>query len=163
MHQFNREGMVLNNGHPFPAKYDRRHDVSIVLSYKFNKKIDVSATWVFSTGNALTLAMQRYPQASDNPDDYNETSSDDLSYISSRNNFRMPNYHRLDIGANFHRVFKNPRLHRTISVSVYNVYNRKNPYMLYVSNTRSYNGYPSALMQLSLFPILPSVAYTFYF
>ena len=163
MHQFNREGMVLNNGHPFPAKYDRRHDVSIVLSYKFNKKIDVSATWVFSTGNALTLAMQRYPQASDNPDDYNETSSDDLSYISSRNNFRMPNYHRLDIGANFHRVFKNPRRHRTISVSVYNVYNRKNPYMLYVSNTRSYNGYSSALMQLSLFPILPSVAYTFYF
>ena len=164
MHQFNREGNVLNNGKPFPAKYDRRHDVSIVLSYKFNKKVDISATWVFSSGNALTLAMQRYPQASDDPEDYNTTSgSQSLSYISSRNNFRMPNYHRLDIGANFHRVFKNPRLHRTISVSVYNVYNRKNPYMLYVSREESYNGYGSALMQLSLFPILPSVAYTFYF
>lgn len=164
MHHFNREGNVLNNGKPFPAKYDRRHDVSIVLSYKFNKKIDISATWVFSSGNALTLAMQRYPQASDNPDDYNTTSgTQELSYISSRNNFRMPNYHRLDLGANFHRTFKNPRLHRTISVSVYNVYNRKNPYMLYVSRANSYRGYGSALMQLSLFPILPSVAYTFYF
>jgi len=75
----------------------------------------------------------------------------------------MPNYHRLDLGANFHRTFKNPRLHRTISVSIYNVYNRKNPYMLYVSSAQSYQGYGSALMQLSLFPILPSVAYTFYF
>lgn len=164
MHQFNREGNVLNNGKPFPAKYDRRHDVSIVLSYKFNKNIDISATWVFSSGNALTLAMQRYPQASDDPEDYNTTQGEQsLSYISSRNNFRMPNYHRLDLGANFHRTFKNPRLHRTISVSVYNVYNRKNPYMLYVSNEKSYQGYGSALMQLSLFPILPSVAYTFYF
>lgn len=164
MHQFNREGNVLNGGEPFPAKYDRRHDVSIVLSYKFNKKVDISATWVFSSGNALTLAMQRYPQASDDPDDYdNASNAADLSYISSRNNFRMPNYHRLDLGANFHRTFKNKRLHRTLSVSVYNVYNRKNPYMLYVSNAESYQGYGSALMQLSLFPILPSVAYTFYF
>ena len=164
MHQFKRDGNVLNGGKPFPAKYDRRHDVSIVLSYKFNKKIDVSATWVFSTGNALTLAMQRYPQASDDPEEYNTvTTGTDLSYISSRNNFRMPNYHRLDIGANFHRTFKKPRLHRTISVSVYNVYNRKNPYMLFVSTAESYQGYGSALMQLSLFPILPSVAYTFYF
>ncbi len=164
MHHFNREGNVLNGGEPFPAKYDRRHDVSIVLSYKFNKKVDISATWVFSSGNALTLAMQRYPQASDDPDDYDNASNvADLSYISSRNNFRMPNYHRLDLGANFHRTFKNKRLHRTLSVSVYNVYNRKNPYMLYVSNAESYQGYGSALMQLSLFPILPSVAYTFYF
>ena len=164
MHHFNREGNVLNGGEPFPAKYDRRHDVSIVLSYKFNKKVDISATWVFSSGNALTLAMQRYPQASDDPDDYdNASNAADLSYISSRNNFRMPNYHRLDLGANFHRTFKNKRLHRTLSVSVYNVYNRKNPYMLYVSNAESYRGYGSALMQLSLFPILPSVAYTFYF
>ena len=164
MHKFDREGMRLNNGVPFPAKYDRRHDISIVLSYKFNKKIDISATWVFSSGNALTLAMQRYPQASDDPDDFNSaTSSTDLSYISSRNNFRMPNYHRLDLGANFHRTFKNPRLHRTLSVSIYNVYNRKNPYMLFVSSEKSYQGYGSALMQLSIFPIIPSVAYTFYF
>ena len=141
-------------------------DAKLYYTHSSNpdKKVDISATWVFSSGNALTLAMQRYPQASDDPDDYdNASNATDLSYISSRNNFRMPNYHRLDLGANFHRTFKNKRLHRTLSVSVYNVYNRKNPYMLYVSNAESYRGYGSALMQLSLFPILPSVAYTFYF
>ena len=48
-------------------------------------------------------------------------------------------------------------------MSVYNAYNRQNPYMMYQSATTSYRDYPSALMQLSIFPILPSVAYTLYF
>ena len=163
MRLFNREGQVLNNGEPFPAKYDRRHDLSIVLNYKLTDRIDLSATWVFSTGNTATLAKQRYPVASDDPDDYNLSANQtgQLAVYSGRNNYRMPNYHRLDLGANFHRKFK--RCHRTISVSVYNVYNRQNPYMLYQSHTSSYNGYPSALMQLSLFPIIPSAAYTLYF
>lgn len=73
----------------------------------------------------------------------------------------MPNYHRMDLGANFHRTFKRAR--RTINVSVYNVYNRQNPYMLYQSATDGYLGYPYSLKQLSIFPILPSVAYTLYF
>ena len=171
MRQFDREGQMINNGKPFPAKYDRRHDLSIVLSYKFNPRIDVSATWVFSTGNTATLATQRYPIASDDPEDYNADANGmgagSLAYFDGRNNYRMPNYHRLDLGANFHRVFKTkgqrfkPR--RTINVSVYNAYNRQNPYMMYQSATTSYRDYPSALMQLSIFPILPSVAYTLYF
>ncbi len=171
MRQFDREGQMINNGKPFPAKYDRRHDLSIVLSYKINSRIDVSATWVFSTGNTATLATQRYPIASDDPEDYNADANGmgagSLAYFDGRNNYRMPNYHRLDLGANFHRVFKTkgqrfkPR--RTINVSVYNAYNRQNPYMMYQSATTPYNGYPSALMQLSIFPILPSVAYTLYF
>ena len=141
MHRFDRPGQVLNDGKAFPAKYDRRHDLSIVLSYKINDRIDVSATWVFSTGNAAYASS--------------------VNYVEGRNNYRMPNYHRLDLGANFHRKFK--RAHRTISVSIYNVYNRQNPYMLYRSRNESYNGYPSALVQLSIFPILPSVGYTLYF
>ena len=165
MRQFDREGQVLNDGLPFPAKYDRRHDLSIVLSYKLNERMDFSATWVFSTGNTATLATQRYPVASDEPEDYDLPASPygngQLSVHEGRNNYRMPNYHRLDLGANFHRKFKN--CHRTINVSIYNVYNRQNPYMLYQSASNSYQGYPSALMQLSLLPILPSAAYTLYF
>ena len=84
-----------------------------------------------------------------------------LSDVEGRNNYRMPDYHRLDLGANFHRKFR--RAHRTISVSIYNVYNRQNPYMLYRSRRDTYRNYPSALVQLSLFPILPSVGYTLYF
>lgn len=167
MRQFNRPGQIINNGDPFPAKYDRRHDLSIVLNYKLTPNIDLSATWVFSTGNTATLSTQRYVVASDDPDDYDLPANgiNSLSVYGGRNNFRMPNYHRLDLGANFHRKFKlmGRDCHRTINVSVYNAYNRQNPYMLYTSRSESYNGYPSALMQLSLFPIIPSAAYTLYF
>ena len=164
-HLFNREGLVLNNGNPFPAKYDRRHDISIVLTYKFTDRFDVSATWVFSTGNTATLAMQKYPVATDDPEGYTGHNglSNTLSYVESRNNFRMPNYHRADISVNFHRQFKRKNCHRTINLSVYNLYNHKNPYLTYTSSDYSYLGYNRALVQLSIFPILPSVAYTLYF
>ena len=171
MRLFNRPGQVLNGGKEFPAKYDRRHDLSIVLSYRFNDRCDVSATWVFSTGNTATLATKYYPVASDDPADYDRPANEvpQLSYIEGRNNYRLPNYHRLDLGVNFHRQFKpwgsrfgtNP--HRTISVSIYNVYNRQNPYMVYRSSTPSSDGYSSSFVQLSLFPFLPSAAYTLYF
>ena len=162
MHLFDRPGQVLNNGNPFPAKYDRQHDISIVLNYKFSDRVDVSATWVFSTGNAASLATQSYPVAQEDPDDYEGNGyGQSVNYVEGRSNYRMPNYHRLDLGANFHRKFKRAR--RTISVSIYNVYNRQNPYMLYRSRTETYQGFPSALVQLSIFPILPSVGYTLYF
>ena len=180
-HLFNRPGQELNNGNPFPAKYDRRHDFSIVLTYKFNKNFDISGTWVFSTGNTATLAMEKYPVASDDPDAYNGTPHmvNTLSHVGSRNNFRMPNYHRADISVNFHRTFnqrksnlpeseeqKNvwrPKMRRTINISVYNLYNRANPFLTYTSSQYSYQGYSKALVQLSIFPILPSIAYTLYF
>ena len=164
-HLFDRPGEELNNGNPFPAKYDRRHDFSIVLTYKPNDKFDVSATWVFSTGNTATLAMQRYARASDDPEDYTNSTNilNSLSHVSSRNNFRMPNYHRADVSVNFHRNFKKKNLHRTLNFSVYNLYNHANPYLTYTSSSYSYQGYGKALVQLSIFPILPSVAYTLYF
>ncbi len=161
MHRFDREGQKINGGEPFPAKYDRRHDLSIVLNYKISDRVDVSATWVFSTGNAASLATQSYPVAQEDPEDYDHNGGGTVNVIEGRNNYRMPNYHRLDLGANFHRKFKRAR--RTISVSIYNVYNRQNPYMLYRSRTTTYKNYPSALVQLSVFPILPSVGYTLYF
>ena len=163
MHLFDREGQVLNGGREFPAKYDRRHDLSIVLSYKVSPTVDFSATWVYSTGNAASLATRTYPVAQEDPDDYDNGIGygRTISDVEGRNNYRMPDYHRLDLGANFHRQWKCCR--RTINVSVYNVYNRQNPYMLYRSNRDTYRHYPSALVQLSLFPILPSAGYTLYF
>ena len=162
MRQFDRPGQVINDGKPFPAKYDRRHDLSIVLSYKFSEAFDVSATWVYSTGNAATLSLQEYAQAQETANEYANVDPDAWSgYISlpeGRNNFRMPAYHRMDLGANFHRQFK--RCSRTINVSVYNLYNHKNPYMIYESHEYQYGSYNGALVKLSIFPILPSVAYT---
>lgn len=165
VHRFDREGQIINDGRDFPAKYDRRHDLSIVLSYKVSPSIDVSATWVYSTGNAASLSTQTYPEAQEEPENYDISGTGmgrgNINVVNGRNNFRMPDYHRLDLGANFHRKFK--RCRRTINVSVYNAYNRQNPYMLYRSRRDTYRNYPTALVQLSLFPILPSVGYTLYF
>lgn len=148
---FDREGMTLNRGLVFPAKYDRRHDVSIVLSYKFSEKFDMAATWVFSTGNAATLALQDFSSGIEDTEGM-------LPYVSSRNNYRMPNYHRLDVGFNWHRKLKHGR--RTINLSVYNAYNHKNPYLIYESYSSLGN---SSLVQLSLFPIMPSLSYLWKF
>ena len=154
---FDREGQKINNGKVFPAKYDRRHDISIVLMYKFNKRIDCSLTWVYSTGNMATLGLQEY-EGEDGVV---------MSYVDSRNNYRMPAYHRMDASVNFHKKLKHGE--RTINVSVYNLYNHKNPFLIYEKegavSTNSNTGemYPSSLVQLSIFPIIPSFSYTFRF
>ena len=165
MRLFDRPGQVLNNGNPFPAKYDRRHDLSIVLNYKVNETIDFSATWVFSSGNAATLSLQEYAEAQETANDYAGIDPEGwhgyLSMPGQRNGYRLPDYHRMDISANFHRQFR--RCSRTINVSVYNLYNRKNPYMIYESHEYTYKNYNGALVKLSIFPILPSIAYTLKF
>lgn len=161
---FDREGQQLNNGLVFPARYDRRHDVSIVLMYKHDETFDCGVNWVYSTGNAVTLAMQEF-EPSERTGEEGGYYWDDLGYIEQRNNFRMPAYHRMDVSMNFHKKLK--RGVRTWSVSVYNVYNRQNPFIVYKSygTPYDYNGqhYGSSLMQLSLFPIIPSVSYNFKF
>ncbi|HPS13017.1 MAG TPA: TonB-dependent receptor, partial [Prolixibacteraceae bacterium] len=164
----------LNFGKPFPAKYDRRHDVSIVITHEFNKKVDMSGTWVYGTGNAVTLAVMKYPKATIPYTDFAYYSSDGLDDYGGRNNYRMPAYHRLDLGINFHKEKKHGT--RTLSFSVYNVYNRQNPFMLmwgskggeyaYDPNTGQYieiTPYKTVLKQFSLFTLIPSISYSFKF
>ena len=155
--QFDREGMEINGGKVFPAKYDRRHDISITVQHKFSERFDLSGTWVFSSGNCGTLGTQIY-----------EGLVDDWGSISTinaleRNNFRMGNYHRLDLSVNFHKQKKHGI--RTWNISVYNVYNHKNPFIVYTSYKwdDATNTERKVLMQASLFPIIPSVSYSFKF
>ena len=159
---FDREGQELNQGRVFPAKYDRRHDISIVATYKFTDKIDASISWVFSSGNTGTLALQEFGgegvlgYANEYYNYYDYT-----PYISSRNNYRMPNYHRMDLSVNFHRNFKRGK--RTINISVYNLYNHQNPYLVYASTDYVWGNENRYLKQLSIFPIIPSFSYTWKF
>ena len=158
--QFNRPGEEISFGKVFPYKFDRRHDISIVVSHKINDHIDMGATWVFGTGNATTLGYEKYPtyyQSSAISNNYYGSSN--ITYYESRNNFRMPNYHRLDVGVNFHKDKKWGK--RTWTFSIYNVYNRKNPFMLQWE--QDYETGKTKLMQISLFPIIPSVLYRFEF
>ena len=163
MRQFDRQGMELNNGEAFPAKYDRRHNISIVLMYKKSDHFDISATWVYNTGNATTLAMQYFEgnEQTEQQDGYNNSQS--IPYIEHRNNYRMPAYHRMDIGMNFHKQKKYGI--RTWNISIYNVYNRKNPFLIYTGyNSPFSNDYnKKQLLKLSIFPIIPSFSWSFKF
>jgi len=128
----NRTFENLNFGKPFPYKYDRRHDVSVVGNYKFNDRIDIGVVWVYGSGNALNLPIERYNGFSEFSSLLNPNFQP-IEYYKERNGFRMPSYHRLDFGINFHKKLK--RGERTWSINIYNVYNRKNPYMLTFDET----------------------------
>jgi hypothetical protein len=170
---FNRPGQLLNNGLIFPAKYDRTHDLSIVVSHKFSNRFDAAATWIYSTGNAGTLALQNYAgtsipgTASNNNGLTTIQHLASVPFISARNNFRYEPTHRLDVGVNFHKKLKHGT--RTWNISVYNVYDQLNPYLTTVRTNSVYDATTGTysqvkqLVQISIFPIIPSVSYTFKF
>ena len=166
MRQFDREGQEINFGKPFHAKYERDHDLSVTLQYEVNKKVDLNATFVYGTGQRATLGTQYYHDPTlENYD--NATYPVQHRVIEERNNYVMPDYHRLDVGANFHIPHHRSgdpskskggwltNAEHQVYVGVYNVYCHMNPYMLYESGGKLY--------QISLFPLLPSVSYHFKF
>ena len=155
--QFDREGMVINQGKVFPAKYDRRHDLSITVQHKFSDRFDLSGTWVFSSGNCGTLGTQVYEGL------VNEWGNIHSINALERNNFRLGSYHRLDVGMNFHKQKKHGI--RTWNISVYNAYNHNNPFIVYTDYKwdETAQTEKKVLMQASLFPIIPSVSYSYKF
>ncbi|MDP2888454.1 MAG: carboxypeptidase-like regulatory domain-containing protein [Bacteroidota bacterium] len=154
----------LNWGRKFYARYDRRHDGSFVMTHKFSKRFDVGMTWVYGTGNAVTLPTQNVSGAY-MPYINQFTHQSNYEYFGQRNNYRMPSYHRMDVGFNFHKQKKHGI--RTWNLSFYNAYSRQNPFFLYFEQTSEteYNqtGKSRKLTQLSLFPIIPSISYSYKF
>jgi len=141
----------INNGEAYPYRYDRTHDISVVLNYKASKKIDLSITWVYGTGEALTLPIAKYYIP--NP---NSPFPEEINIYTKKNAFRAKAYHRLDFGVNFRKQKKWGE--RIWNISIYNHYNRKNPYSYHFSSD-SETGKIN-LIQQSLFPFIPSVSYT---
>ena len=159
---FDREGQELNFGQVFPAKYDRRHDLNIVLMYEFNNRIDVGATWVYSTGNCATLSYQDYNGLGVGYNDYPS-----IGYIESRNNYRFNSYQRLDLVANFHKQKK--YCERIFSISVYNALCHNNPFVVVPWSEYEYNPYlddyvnRKSLQQVCIFPIIPTLSWQYKF
>ena len=153
----------INFGKKFFPRYDRRHDISIVNIYKFNDRIKLSCTWVYGTGNAITLPVAQYDAAPHNPAQLDNFSQ--YNFIGFRNDyceknsFRMAPYHRLDVGIQFTKVKK--RYTRTFELSFYNAYNRWNPFFYYIE--KGVTATQNKLMQITLFPILPSVSWSWKF
>lgn len=139
----------LNDGQPFPAKYDRRHNINFTLSYELNDRWTLSGLFVYSTGNALTIPVGRYVINGNVINDY-----------AGRNNFRMPPYNRLDLSAEL-KSKPGKKIQSSWVFSIYNVYSRQNPYYIYFDIEGDLNEYNLEIepKQVSLFPVLPSISY----
>ncbi|WP_241739176.1 TonB-dependent receptor [Pontibacter beigongshangensis] len=149
----------INDSRKFPNRYDRRHDISVVLLHRLNKRISLTGAFVYGTGNAYSLPVARFAMQ-----DVEGRSASIIPIYSERNSFRLAAYHRLDLGM----VLKlRPRRGESdLTFSVYNAYNRRNPYFVYFDQVNEEDDKtPVAFKakQVSLFPVIPSVTYNFKF
>ena len=154
-----RKFSELNCSEWFYAKYDRRHDVSINLNYEIiPQKLSVSVVWIFASGNTMTVPVGYYFFAGTLMTEY-----------SDRNAYRLEPYHRLDFSVNWN-IVKKKHFETGLNFSVYNVYNRKNPFFIFYETTTDFSvsgaGIPSfdfdtKAYKISLFPIIPSITWNF--
>ncbi len=146
MRQFDQ----INNGNPFPARQDRLHDISVVAQYNFSPKLIASATWVYNTGNAVTFPNGKYT-----------IDGKTVGYYTQRNGYRMPDYHRLDLGLTWIRK-QTARFESSWNFSIYNAYGRENAYFISFRQNEE-NPEQTEAVQISLFKFIPSVSYKFKF
>ena len=166
----------LNFGKKFYARYDRRHDVSIVLMYEVNKRISLSAAWVYATGNAVTIPesisvvegldkniykylAKKYGVSEEGYWWYNT-----IETYGERNNQRMQPFHHLDVGIQIKtKKSMNRKWEGMWEISVYNVYNNKNAFFYVVDVDWRHYELRYVLKKVCIFPIIPSVSYNFKF
>ncbi len=140
----------INNTNWYPAKQDRTHDVSIVIIYDLSKKWTVSATWVYYTGNAVTFPSGKYMVA-----------GQVVNYYTERNGYRMPAYHRLDLGATWQGK-KTDKYETSWNFSVYNAYGRENAYSITFKQDPN-DPTKTQAVQTTLFRWVPSLTFNFKF
>jgi hypothetical protein len=140
----------INNNNWYLARQDRTHDISIVSIYDIGTKWSISATWVYNTGNAVTFPSGKY-----------EVDGQVQFLYTERNGYRMPAYHRLDIGATWQRK-KTERFESSWNFSIYNAYARENAYTISFRQSETDPSKTEAV-QVSLFRFVPSVTYNFKF
>lgn len=148
----------LNKGDWFWAKYDRRHDVAVSVNFEIiRNKLSISAVWVFASGNTMTI-----------PVGYYFFNGNIMTEYSARNAYRLPPYHRLDLSVNWN-IVKRKHFETGINFSIYNVYNRKNPFFIFYETSTNFDpgATPPAFdmttkaYKISLFPIIPSINWNF--
>jgi len=140
----------INYGNWFAARQDRTHDASIVSMYQISPRWNVSATFVYSTGNAVTFPSGKYT-----------VDGRTLWYYTERNGYRMPDYHRLDLGATWESG-ANKRFKSSWTFGLYNAYNRKNAFII---DFREKEGQPNMTeaYPIALFGVIPSITWNFKF
>ncbi|GAB3535064.1 TonB-dependent receptor [Pontibacter brevis] len=156
----------INFGQKYPYTYDSRHSISLVANHQLTEKLSIGGSWLYRTGFVTTLPAASYKAY--NEVHFHEGASwstiENVDYLGERNNYRMPAYHRLDLSLTHTK--KKKWGERSWNISIYNVYNHRNPFYLRLS--RPYTGSAAGnnsrqLYQVSLFPVLPSFSYGFKF
>ena len=142
----------INDGNPYPAPYDKPHDLAVVFSYDISRRISVGANWIYSTGIPFTLPSGRY-----------EVLGNVLPLYTGRNEYRLPDYHRLDLSVTLRGKRKPERRWQgEWNISVYNAYARKNVWTLnFVQDTE--NPDLTYAEMTYLFSIIPAITYNFKF
>lgn len=140
----------INNNEWYNARQDRTHDISVVGMYQLNKKWNISASWVYYTGDAITFPAGKYT-----------VNNQTVFYYTERNAERMPDYHRLDLGATC-ILKQKKRWSSELSFSLYNAYGRENAYTI---NFRDNEDDPNKTeaVRYALFKFIPSISYNFKF
>ncbi len=141
----------INSGSEYPAKQDRIHDIAIVAMYKINDRVNVSANWIYYTGAAVTFPSGKY-----------EIEGITVPLYTERNGYRMPQYHRLDVGVTIDAKTKNPKFESSWNFSVYNAYARRNAYAITFQGNID-NPEQTEAVRTTLFRIVPSITYNFKF
>lgn len=151
--------LAINAGDWYPANYDKRHDISFVLSYQLTKKWDLGMNFTYQTGRAITPPEGRFSF-----EDYS------VPVYRSRNSFRIPDYHRLDLSANYTpEKDPNKKFYSAWSIGIYNVYARRNAYSIFFEQAPNEAGaispsFNTQAVQLSIFgTIIPSITWNFNF
>jgi hypothetical protein len=140
----------INNGQWYAAKQDRTHDLSIVGTYQLTKKWTLSGTWVYNTGNAVTFPTAKY-----------RIDGGVAFLYSERNGYRMPDYHRLDVGATVN-LNKKANRESGLSMGIYNAYGRSNPYAYNFGQSID-NPEVTEVSRVTLFQYVPYLTYNFKF
>lgn len=146
--KFNEER--VNNGEFFASNFDKPHDVSVVLNYRFTKRYSISSNFVYQTGRPITFPIGTYTYG-----------NAEYTLYSDRNKFRIPDYYRLDIGFNVEGNHKLKKLaHSFWNFSIYNVLGRNNPYSIYfVTDNGKIKAYKTSIFAIPV----PTVTYNFKF
>lgn len=134
----------------YAAKQDRTHDITLVAMYDLTERWSVSALWTFYTGNAVSFPSGKYK-------------IDDVLYwnYTERNGYRMPNYHRLDLGATY-KLKDKPTYSSDLTFSLYNAYGRENAYSIDFQESES-DPNKTEVIQTALFRFIPSISWNFHF
>ena len=157
-----RKYAEMNNGNPFPYRYDRTHDLSVVANYTLTPKWNFSTVFVFGTGNALTMPTGRVNYNVGYNVSQRTASFTSMNQYEEINNYRLPAYHRLDICATYTpKPKRKKRFSSSWNFNIYNVYNRQNPYFIYMDINQSERSLQGKMVYL--FPITPAVGWNFKF